>query len=75
MKLTQASIGNRYRVINLPSLPEKLVSIIEHGVLVGSQLSVVAFSPLKGPMAISLDGTMLSLPAELAEEIDVEVLA
>ncbi|WP_181902220.1 FeoA family protein [Thalassotalea euphylliae] len=72
MKLTQASIGARYRVINLPSLPEELVSILEYGLLVGSQLSVVAISPFKGPMAISLDGTMLSLPAELAAEIDVE---
>lgn len=75
MKLLHAAVGSYYQVNALPTNFEQSITLLEQGILAGSTISVVAIAPFQGPMAISHQGTMFSIPAELALEIEVEALA
>lgn len=72
MKLTDASTEQYFKVTALPSSHDKATTLIDEGIFEGSTLRLIAKSHFGGPVAISLHGTMFSMPFELANELEVE---
>ena len=73
MGTTLSNIENGGHVIVREILESSLkVKLIEMGLVYGKKIEVLYRAPFGGPMAISIDGYVLSLRKEEANLIDVE---
>jgi len=75
MKLIEAVKAQHFKVTALPSEHAKATALIEEGIFAGSILTLVARSYLRGPVAVSIHGTMFSMPYELACDLEGELVA
>ena len=70
--LTQLTIGQRARIVDLEGAPAIVQRLLEMGLTEGEQVEVVRFAPLGDPMEIRVRGYHLSLRRAEAAAVRIE---
>lgn len=71
IKLSQAQIGNYYRVIDVRASGAIRQRMLDMGIVPGVHITVMRFAPLGDPIEIRINRFFMSLRREEAEYIDV----
>lgn len=72
MKLTDAKLDSKYKIISLNCLPEVKRRLLELGFVPNNIITPVFASPFGNPIAYQISGTIISLRNEESEKIEVE---
>lgn len=71
MYLNQAVQGIEYEVVELNSQGKLLSKLLDMGFVKGAKLKLLRSAPLKDPIEIKIQGSLISLRKDEADKIEV----
>ncbi|GLX78846.1 hypothetical protein tinsulaeT_21860 [Thalassotalea insulae] len=74
MTLQQLKAAQKARIKTLPTDIELTTKLIEQGFSLSSEVALAHRAPFNGPLAFYLHGTKVCIPADIAKQINVELV-
>lgn len=72
--LAAAKPGHRVEIVEFANESGKISRLLDMGITPGSQVTVMAVHPFKGPVVIEIDGAQIAIGRRIAHYITVRPL-
>ena len=73
MTLSEMSLNQTAFIREIPNDAHLMAKLLEHGLVPNTQIQLAHKAPFNGPVAISLHGTKMAMPSQLATRIKVQL--